>query len=78
MQTMWRARYHLLEPEYIHRRIAQLRHSFKLRVLLCHVDVDDVVKPLGEIVKICLLNGWTLICGWSMKVRVLRFCMGQG
>lgn len=71
-------RYHLLEPEYIHQRIAQLHRSFKLRVLLCHVDADDVLKPLGEVVKICLLNGCTLICAWSTKVRGCSVLLGSG
>ncbi|GMH42395.1 hypothetical protein BSKO_10314 [Bryopsis sp. KO-2023] len=60
-------RYYLLEPEYIYGRIAQLQRSFRVRVLLCHVDVPDVVKPLGEVTKIAIFHDWTLICAWSYK-----------
>jgi len=58
-------RYHLLKPEYIHHRIKELQRSFRLRVLLCHVDIDDVVEPLQQITRAALLNDVTLICSWS-------------
>ena len=62
-------RFHLLKPEYIHQRIRELQRSFRLRVLLCYVDVDDVVEPLAQVIKAALLNDCTLICGWSPEVR---------
>ncbi|KAK9820143.1 hypothetical protein WJX72_006617 [[Myrmecia] bisecta] len=58
-------RFHLLKPEYIHHRIRELQRSFRLRVLLCHVDVEDVVRPLEQVTKAALLNDCTLICAWS-------------
>jgi len=61
-------RYHLLKPEYIHHRIKELQRSFRLRVLLCHVDIDDVVEPLQQITRAALLNDVTLICSWSPEV----------
>lgn len=45
----WVRRFHLLKPEYIHHRIKQLQRSFRLRVILCHVDVDDVVECLAQV-----------------------------
>ena len=33
-------KYHNLHPQYIHKRIAELRKDFDLRVLLCLVVVD--------------------------------------
>lgn len=32
-------RYHLLHPDYLYFRIRELQKNFKLRVVLCHVDV---------------------------------------
>jgi len=34
--------------------------------VLCHVDVADVVKPLGEVNKLCCGNTCTLVCAWSL------------
>ena len=61
-------RFHLLKPDYIYMRIRELQRSFRLRVLLCHVDVDDVVKPLQEVTKAALMNDVTLLCAWSPEV----------
>lgn len=61
-------RFHLLKPEYIHGRIRELQRAYALRVLLCYVDIDDVVLPLGQIIKTALLNHMTLVCAWSPQV----------
>ncbi|CAI5983203.1 unnamed protein product [Closterium sp. NIES-65] len=58
-------RYHLLHPDYLYFRIRELQKSFRLRIVLCHVDVDDVTKPLHDITKTALLNDCTLLCAWS-------------
>ncbi|EOY11409.1 DNA excision repair protein ERCC-1 isoform 1 [Theobroma cacao] len=60
-------RYHLLHPDYLYYRIRELQKNFKLRVVLCHVDVEDVVKPLLEVTKTALLHDCTLLCGWSLE-----------
>ncbi|CAI9764761.1 unnamed protein product [Fraxinus pennsylvanica] len=60
-------RYHLLHPDYLYFRIRELQKNFKLRVVLCHVDVEDVVKPLLEVTKTALLHDCTLLCGWSLE-----------
>ena len=44
-----RCRFHLLKPEYVHHRIKQLQRIYRLRIILCHVDVDDVVEPLSQV-----------------------------
>lgn len=64
-------RYHLLKPEYIHFRIRELQRSFTLRVLLCHVDVDDVVEPLQQVTRAAIANQLTLVCAWSDLVGSL-------
>lgn len=63
-------RYHLLKPTYIYGRIKELQRAFRTRVLLCHVDVDDVVEPLAQVTKAALLNDCTLICAWSHEVSL--------
>eukprot|EP00249_Psilotum_nudum_P008723 c21468_g1_i3 orf=216-1433(-) len=60
-------RYHLLHPDYIYFRIRELQKSFRLRVVLCYVDVEDVIKPLNEVTKTALLHDCTLLCAWSLE-----------
>ncbi|XP_024039579.1 DNA excision repair protein ERCC-1 [Citrus clementina] len=60
-------RYHLLHPDYLYYRIRELQKNFKLRIVLCHVDVEDVVKPLLEVTKTALLHDCTLLCAWSLE-----------
>ena len=39
-------RYHLLHPDYVYLRIRQLQPAnFRLRIVLCHVDVDVRLPP---------------------------------
>ena len=58
-------RFHLLNPEYIHTRMRELLRCFTLRVLLCHVDLEDVTAPLQEITSVALHNRFTLVCCFS-------------
>ncbi|MCO5608240.1 hypothetical protein L7F22_062446 [Adiantum nelumboides] len=60
-------RYHLLHPDYLYFRIRELLKSFRLRIVLCFVDVEDVVKPLHEVTKTALLHDCTLLCAWSLE-----------
>ncbi|KAK9093854.1 hypothetical protein Scep_025323 [Stephania cephalantha] len=60
-------RYHLLHPDYLYFRIRELQKNFKLRVVLCHVDVEDVIKPLHEVTRTALLHDCTLLCAWSLE-----------
>ncbi|KAJ9131503.1 hypothetical protein P3X46_035158 [Hevea brasiliensis] len=60
-------RYHLLHPDYLYYRIRELQKNYKLRIVLCHVDVEDVVKPLLEVTKTALLHDCTLLCAWSLE-----------
>ena len=54
----------------MHHRIKELQRSFRLRLLICHIDVEDVVEPLAQVMKAALLIEVTLICGWSHEVWV--------
>ncbi|CAI0391938.1 unnamed protein product [Linum tenue] len=60
-------RYHLLHPDYLYYRIRELQKNYKLRVVLCHIDVEDVAKPLLEVTKTALLHDCTLLCAWSLE-----------
>lgn len=58
-------RYHLLHPNYLFRRIKEIGRDYKLRIILCQVDIDDNVKALLELNKLCFSNRFTLILSWS-------------
>ena len=58
-------KYHKLYPRYIHRRIAELRKDFKLRVLMVLVDVDDNANTILQLNAIGVTNQLTLILCWS-------------
>ena len=46
--------------------------SFRLRLVLCHVDAEDVVKALGEINKLAAQQACSLVCAWSAE-EVARY-----
>ena len=58
-------KYHQLYPEYIHRRLGELKRDFKLRVLLVLVDVDDNKNALLFLNKLAVVNNLTLILAWT-------------
>ncbi|GAA5824406.1 hypothetical protein JCM11251_000408 [Rhodosporidiobolus azoricus] len=60
-------RYHLLHPEYIHTRIADLGQSYSLRIVLVHCDSDNHMAAMKELTKICLVNNYTLVTCWSAQ-----------
>lgn len=58
-------KYHSLYPNYIHRRIAELKTDFVLRILLVLVDVEDNENTLLFLNKLAVVNNMTLILAWS-------------
>jgi len=58
-------RYHNLHPNYIHRRIAELKSDFEYRLLLVYVDVEDNTSPLLFLNDLCVQNNLTLMLAWS-------------
>jgi len=58
-------KYHNLHPNYVHRRIAELKSDFDLRILLCLVDVEDNAAILLFLNKLCAVNNMTMILAWS-------------
>lgn len=60
-------RYHLLHPEYVHTRIADLGHSYSLRIILVQCDADNHTAAMRELTKICIVNNYTLLVAWSAQ-----------
>ncbi|GAA5913300.1 hypothetical protein JCM8208_005202 [Rhodotorula glutinis] len=60
-------RYHLLHPEYIHQRIADLGQSYTLRIILVQCDADNHTAAMKELTKIALVNGYTLMTCWTTQ-----------
>lgn len=58
-------KYHSLHPSYIHKRIAELKTDFKLRILLVLVDVDDNEKILLYVNKLACQQNFTLVLAWT-------------
>ncbi|EFN59249.1 hypothetical protein CHLNCDRAFT_19196 [Chlorella variabilis] len=58
-------RFHLLKPEYIYHRIKELQRSYRLSIIMCHVDTEDAVEPLAQVTRAAIGNDCTLVCGWS-------------
>jgi DNA excision repair protein ERCC-1 len=58
-------KYHQLYPRYVHRRVAELRGDFKVRVLLVLADVDDSANSLLQLNRLGVTNSLTVIVAWS-------------
>ena len=63
--TFLSLRFHLLHPTYVVARAAALARWPRLKVLLCHVDVDDPGPPLQSVNAVALRAGVTLLCAFS-------------
>ncbi|GAA6017689.1 hypothetical protein JCM11491_001169 [Sporobolomyces phaffii] len=60
-------RYHLLHPEYVHTRIADLGQSYSLRIVIVQCDADNHTAAMRELTKICIVNNYTLLVAWSAQ-----------
>jgi DNA excision repair protein ERCC-1 len=58
-------RYHLLNPQYILRRVEELNRAFTLCVILVLVDMEDHQRPIQEITRAMLVNRCTVVLAWS-------------
>jgi len=58
-------KYHQLYPNYIHRRLGELKTDFSLRVLLVLVDVEDNTAALLFLNKLAVTHDLTLILCWT-------------
>ncbi|KAJ1447888.1 restriction endonuclease type II-like protein [Pelagophyceae sp. CCMP2097] len=60
-------RYHLLKPLYLGCRLAELRRDWRLRVLLCLVDVANDAKPLHDLNVAAVRGECTLLLAHSAR-----------
>jgi DNA excision repair protein ERCC-1 len=58
-------KYHQLHPDYIHRRLGELKTDFTLRVLLVLVDVDDNTNAILYLNKLSVTHNLTLLLAWT-------------
>ncbi|GMF38913.1 unnamed protein product [Phytophthora fragariaefolia] len=62
-------RYHLLHNTYLEERVQSVRKDdptrYKIKLVLCFVDVDDNEVALREINRVALLSDFTLVLAWS-------------
>ena len=58
-------KYHALHPQYIYRRLAELKSDFTLRILLVLVDEANADTTLFHLNKLAVLHNMTLILAWS-------------
>ncbi|GJQ14760.1 hypothetical protein GpartN1_g6551.t1 [Galdieria partita] len=58
---------HLLTPQYIYDRVKAIGKQFRLRILICLIDVEDFEFALKEVTKLCVFSEFTLIVTRSEK-----------
>lgn len=58
-------KYHALYPDYIHRRIAELKTDFKLRILLVLVDIEDNANTLLFLNRLAVIHNFSLLLAWT-------------
>lgn len=58
-------KYHSLHPSYIHKRIAELRTDFSLRILLVLVDLEDNTSTLLYLNKLAVQQNFSMILAWT-------------
>jgi DNA excision repair protein ERCC-1 len=56
-------KYHLLHPNYLVERMAELK--FRFQVLLVYVDTDDNETVLLQLNELCVRHNFTLLLSWS-------------
>ena len=56
-----------LAPPRRHTRMSELKDRFKLRVVLCHVDIKDSTQALLSVTSLTIANDWTLMLTWSLQ-----------
>ena len=58
-------KYHLLHPNYVRRRLAEVRGHYRLAILLLHVDEERPNETLEELTCIAVSENVTIVCSWS-------------
>lgn len=64
-------RFHLLHGSYLEERIGRIQRddvtSYRNKIVICFVDIEDYVVSLLEINRVTLLSQFTLILSWSWQ-----------
>ena len=60
-------KYHNMYPNYIYDRMNAVGKSYGLKILVCLVDILDANHSLKEMIKICSLADFSLMCAWSFE-----------
>ena len=58
-------KYHLLHPNYVRRRLAEIRGAYQLSILLLMVDEDRPDSVIEALTVLCVKEKVTIICCWS-------------
>ena len=59
-------KYHTLHSSYIEQRMKSIgTHNYRLRVLITLVDDENSTKAVSDLNRICFMNDFILILGWS-------------
>lgn len=64
--------YHLIRSHYIEGRIGEMGDAYKVRVLLCLVDVEGCEETIQTLNKLCFNRNFTLLLAWS-KEELARY-----
>lgn len=46
--------------------MSALRQSYRVRILLLLVDVEDSAGPIEDLTRLSFINKWTIICSFSI------------
>nr|CCA28137.1 DNA excision repair protein ERCC1 putative [Albugo laibachii Nc14] len=64
-------RFHLLHGSYLEERIGKIQRddvtSYRNKIVICYVDIEDYVVALLEINRVTLLSQFTLVLSWSWQ-----------
>jgi DNA excision repair protein ERCC-1 len=60
-------KYHNVYPNYVYERINSLGKQYQLRVMVVLVDIPNANQPLKELMQVCLLSDFVLMCAWTFE-----------
>lgn len=58
-------KFHRLHTDYLLPRIQHLKKYYRVRILLCLVDLEDADIPLQEVTQLAFQNSMSLFLAWS-------------
>merc|ERR1711972_876080 len=58
-------RFHRLHPEYLKKRVDALGSRYRVRVLLCRVDLEHPEEALEQVTLLAFHSGLSLLLAWT-------------